>query len=231
MEIFGNIMKKNLESHVIFRYNRVKVNIKKFMYLRWPFVLLLIAIIFIISLSKANSNQVTTKWPKIILTNAVEKEFRMVNNYQYRERMYDPPVEVMFLSAEPENYSGPEAVFLSQMSAMKALDYNWWLNTWDSVSRKKIIETDQKLNRSIDTILKEWKKRFTSNRVEYVRWIESGKYVILTYKITPFKGKQKEYPLVFKLWEGRWAATMDLEEDPVLLYFGENKGRIERIIR
>lgn len=171
-------------------------------------------------------------WPKITTTKPEKKEFSSTQHYRYRERMYDPPVKVNLLQEAPQSYSGPEAVLIAQISAMRRLDFDWWFNTWDEVSKKKIVERGQGTDKSKDVWLKKWKEEFSTAEAVLLRWIETREYVIVTYQLPSISSsKQKEIPAAFKLANGRWSATLDLENDPVLLYFGEGKARIERVVR
>lgn len=170
-------------------------------------------------------------WPKIGMTEPKERKFTITKHYWYREQMYDPPVNIEFLQESPAFHSGPEALLISQISAMKALNYDWWLNTWDSVSKLKIIDRVTKLDKSKEVWRNQWQNKFEDKKVLMVRWIETGTYVILTYKLVASNNEQKESAVVFKLDEGKWVATLDLEDDPVLRYFGEKNSLIKRVIR
>lgn len=173
----------------------------------------------------------TAGLPRIKAQKPEDKTFTVIKHYQYRERVYSPPVKVIFLDRDPKTYSGPEAVLVSQLSAMRNLDFDWYLSTWDNVSKNKILEQEKVKGKSRSLMLKQWKDDFNTKEVILLRWIETGEYVVVTYKILSAGGKEREIPTVFRLSDGHWTATLELENDPVLLYFGDKKTRIEKVVR
>jgi len=66
------------------------------------------------------------------------------------------------------------------------------------------------------------------------RWVLSGRYLILAYKITGAPGAQTDAPehlSVFKLGETGWRATLDLESDPLLLHFADKVKVIQKVVK
>jgi hypothetical protein len=177
-----------------------------------------------------------------------KKEFTLLSHYHYLERPYTPSVVLTRISEDPivpPNYAEQELI--SQFSAIDALDFEWWLKTWDGPSAQKIIDR-MALGKMSDKDWKaQWAPKAGKTRVTLTRWLLTGEYVILVYKITPEEQTpviknpaDKSRPAItnvvetataFHLWNGRWHATLDLEADPVLLHFAEAKSVFEQVIR
>jgi hypothetical protein len=178
-----------------------------------------------------------------------KKEFTLVSHYHYVERAYTPSVIITRISEEPAvppNYAEQELI--SQFSAIDALDFDWWLKTWDGPSAQKILDR-MSIGKVSDKDWKaQWSPKAGKTRVTLTRWLLTGEYVILVYKITPEEtkasvesaAKQKspavitnvtETATAFHLWNGRWHATLDLEADPVFLHFADAKNVFEQVVR
>lgn len=176
-------------------------------------------------------------WPEIATTEPEKKSLVVRSRYHYREMSYDPAVTVQKAAAPLENNGHPETLLISHVSAMKNLDHDWWLATWDTESQAKIAARDVAEGRTPAMRIEEW-AGMQEWGVTLERWIETGQYIIVTYKVWPTgeaatsgEATARELPLALKLFEGRWAATLDLEDDPVFLYFNAGSSEIERVIR
>lgn len=170
-------------------------------------------------------------WPEVRMSAAVEKEFTVVEHYHYRERRYDPPIPVATLAAAPESYLGPEEVLAGMLSAMKKLDYDWWLNTWDAESRQLILRRDEAMGVTREARLETWAQKVGQTNATLVRWAETGQHVILTYRRHTAEGEGKEQPVAVKLSDTGWTATLELAEDPVFRHLISGERRIERKVR
>lgn len=185
------------------------------------------------------------------MTPPQKKEFTLISHYHYRERAYTPEVVLTRVQedpAVPPNFAEQELI--SQFSAIDALDFDWWLKTWDDASQEKI--HDRML--ATNTTDKDWKTQWSAKagkmRVTLTRWLLTGEYVILVYRITPQEqlaviekkpaakpnmqspsGTVVEAATAFHLWNGRWHATLDLEADPVMLHFADSKHVFEQVVR
>lgn len=159
-------------------------------------------------------------WPMYKTGNPVEKQMTVVDVYNYREIMYDPPIVVNLVSKKERHNGTPEEAMISRVSAMMTLDFEWWLETWDSTSRKEILENDRKAGRTKEYWIQWWKDSFGFARIMLIRRIESGPYVILTYRLTNEQGKDVgrniEYPSVFHSINKKWYSTVELASDPLI---------------
>lgn len=176
-------------------------------------------------------------WPAFKITKPDEKEFTTITHFVYREMKFDPPVLIQPIAKAAERYGTAEEAMVSRVSAMMALEYEWFMTTWDSASRKLTVERDQAAGRTKDFWLQQWKDMFRFARVKLVRRIETREYVILTYHLVTPEGKDIgqgiEFPAVFKISDGRWAATQDLAADdlPDASPWVTGKREIERTVR
>jgi len=182
-------------------------------------------------ISSADSGAFTRSEPE-------KKRFVLTVNYPYRERVYDPPVLLKKQAVKPEDVFAVEDLLRSYISAMKNLDFDWWLDTWMEDERSTVLKRMAAAGKTRDDVIAEWKKNIVGASVTMERWIITRTYIILTYKIkkqdTEDKNKytsSKEIPVVFKIANLRWNVTNKLENDPVVLYFDAKKSRIERVIR
>ncbi len=168
-----------------------------------------------------------------------QKRFVLTVNYPYRERVYDPPVLVKKLRVKPEGRQMiAENILISHISAMKNLDFDWWLDTWTAAERPAILKQLEAAGKTKEDLLEEWKNTISKSSVLIKRWIIARKYIILTYTTSiqdpNNKSKvitSKEIPVTFKFSDLRWNITQELENDPVVLYFNAGTSRIERVIR
>jgi hypothetical protein len=173
-----------------------------------------------------------------------KKEFTVTAHYRYQERAYTPSVILPRVQEEPvvpPNFAEQELI--SQFSAIDALDFEWWMKTWDDPSQEKIRErmaADKATEKDWKSV---WQPKAGKMRVSLTRWLLTGEYVILVYRILPIeepsttKAKQvsqttvTETATAFHLWNGRWHATLDLESDPVMLHFADTKNVFEQVVR
>jgi len=194
-----------------------------------------------LAVGTAGAQETSGAWPEVNLTEPEKKRLEVRNRYNYRERMYEPEVLVKSVDAPLESDGHPETIAISHISAMKNLDYEWWLDTFDAESQEKITARDAAAGRSIDDRLAEWESGIKDAGVTLVRWIETGQYVLVTYRLHPIgtgasEGdaapvENSEIPLALHLSEGGWAVTLDLEEDPVFLFFDSPSSVVERVVR
>ena len=171
-------------------------------------------------------------------TKAEDHDFVLVSHYHFTERDYQPQVVLPGVGESPAVTQSPEEVLISQFSAIDALDFDWWLKTWDGPSAQKIKDRMAAQQRKETDWRKQWEPKAGKMRVTLTRWLLTGDYVVLVYKITPVqqdktvgKGVKQtirpkienppEISTVFHLWNGTWRATLDLENDPVVEHFAD----------
>lgn len=160
-------------------------------------------------------------WPTHKTSEPQEKELTVVSHYTYREQRFDPPVAVRQAVARPRRRQGtPEEAMISRVSAMMAGDYDGWLETWDAESRRLTEENNRAEGRTQEYFLQWWDDTFRLTHFVLTRRIETGSYVVITYRLTTPSGEDAasglEFPTVFHQVEDRWLATLDLRRDPLV---------------
>lgn len=163
------------------------------------------------------------------------KEFTFTGRYHYIERDYTPAVVIPRVSEAPKEVKSAEEALISQFSAVDALDYDWWLATFDEPAQKQMLSAEANADAAKKDWKQEWQPKAGKLNVKLTRWMISGPYVILAYTLSTADqkgmGTLPEYATAFKIWDGNWRATLDLQGDPVLLHFADTKSRFERVVR
>lgn len=160
-------------------------------------------------------------WPKYETTEPEQEKLTVVSHYTYREQEYDPPIVVQPAVPKAQRRQGtPEEAMLSRVSAMMAGDYEWWLETWDESSRVLTEEANRRSGRTREFFTSWWADTFRLAEIVLVRRIETGPYVVITYRLVTPSGEAAgngiEFPTVFHRVEDRWLATLDLRQDPLV---------------
>ena len=103
------------------------------------------------------------------------------------------------------------------VSAMRAGDVDWWLSLWDIKARDEQESLLRQKPGKASSMITGWKGLFGKTRVELVRTLTYGDYVIISYQlVTPDTGQTSwELPSVFRREGGAWRATNDLRSDPL----------------
>src|SRR5581483_3346177 len=149
---------------------------------------------------------------------------------------YEPAVNIgeAIVPAE-QQFDTPEDGFIARASDMMTLDYDRWLDTWDTPSKLQTIAYSEHKNASRDVRVAQWRSVFKSVRLQMVRRVESGPFVIISYAMA-VQGKRAgpyEFPTVFHSLHGSWYATQELQSDPLLInmpWLG-NRQRVEIDVR
>lgn len=164
----------------------------------------------------------------------VEKTFTVTSDYRYLEAVYTPPVLLKARDLEPKLHTSAEDVLASQAGASIAKDREWFLRTWDPVSQQKLRD-EMAGPQGPSPAFENWNQKILNHSIILTRWILTGNYVILGYRLigpaSTEKQKTTEFSTVFKLSETGWRATMELQSDPLLLHYPENKKVIEKVVK
>lgn len=191
-----------------------------------------LGLLAIAALSLALPSFAQSAYPR---SSPVSKEFTFTARYQFVERLYAPPVVIPRVSEATKFTQSAEDALISQFSAVDALDYDWWFSTWDDAAQKKFAERDPDAEKAKHSWKQLWEPRAGKLNVKLTRWMISGQYVILAYTLSTVDQKGAttlpETATAFRLWNGAWKATLDLESDPILLHFADTKSRFERVVR
>jgi hypothetical protein len=163
---------------------------------------------------------------------------RVVAEYQYffTVNRYTSPVPVAITTRDKASYSSPELAAMALISAMATQDFEWFRSVWDIASVKRLEERDKAANQDPSFWKNAWARAFANTRVELTTRIETGDYVLIVYRIVPANATSAqsegvELTTALKSEKGRWFATQELADDPVLSYWKTPDVRVKRTIR
>lgn len=159
-------------------------------------------------------------FPSFPATPPEERTLTAVHIYNYEESLFAPPVTVTDpIPQAAADYSTPERAMITRVSAMMTGDFDWYQETWDPLSLAVLQEHDAYFNNDSAEYLERWANIYASHRNQLIRRIDSGSYVILTYKMIDEEGvglmDDMEFPAVFEQQDGQWLASQDLMRDPL----------------
>src|SRR6266700_922018 len=159
---------------------------------------------------------------QIFQSASVTRRFTATMHYVYHSREYRPAVSLVYVDRRPTANTTPEAALISQLSALHKGDYDWWIGTWDPRSRDKLRIKQEQSEQARDLWLKSARAQYGSGNCSLATWILRREYVILRYACA---GNSKnsvaragDHALAFKMQDGKFVATLDLEKDPIFKY-------------
>lgn len=163
---------------------------------------------------------------------------KVVAEYQYffTVSRYSSPVPVAITTRDKASYASPEQATMALVSAMATQDFEWFRSVWDAASVKVLEERDKTTNQDAAFWKNAWARGFANTRVELTTRIETGEYVLIAYRLVPAnattrEGAATELVTALKADKGRWFATQELADDPVLAYWKTPDIRFKRTIR
>jgi len=158
---------------------------------------------------------------QMVLSPPAARTFTATLHYVYHSREYQPAVSIIYADRRPAKIATPEAALMSQLSALRKGDYDWWMGTWDAESREKL-ERQQKQS---GTTREQWLssvRQAGADNCRLTTWILRRQYVILRYACSASLEnpdiRAKDYAVSFKADGGEFVATLDIEKDPVFRY-------------
>ncbi len=161
-------------------------------------------------------------------------------HYPFTVKRYSPAVEVKPVSRESASYDTPEAAAVSGISAMFAKDFGWFRSTWDQASNALMDERDKAMKRGPEFWMAAWEKAFKNRKALLTERVETGDYVFILYKLVDeakravagdAPNQDIELITVLKLQDGKWLATQEMAQDPVLLYWKRPEVKLKRVMR
>lgn len=160
-------------------------------------------------------------WTKPLYRTAkgVERTIIQVDKFPYRESTYTSTQPIEILPKDRYRFITPEDSLVSRLSAMANLDYDGWLKTWDDKSQAFLKQVDARPEFGAQKRINQWKGVFSAVKPVLVRRIETGSYVIVTYKLVNKDGKDVgifEFPTALKEVGGLWLGTEELSSDPLM---------------
>jgi hypothetical protein len=161
------------------------------------------------------------------------KSVRFTERYQYTQSLYgDQEITAENGASLLASSTGPERAFVARMNSTLRPDYQAWLATWDPPSWDFARDRYAQEGKDEQYWLTLWRNTFNNVRVRPVRKIETGPYVIVTYRVFDAQGQAVsgafELPVVFKeSSDGEWRVTLDLRADPLLQSSPWTRNRVE----
>lgn len=161
-------------------------------------------------------------WPTFKTAAPVDQDFTLVEVFHYREASYPRPIRIESpVSRDEARYDTPEYAFISRVSAMMRGDFDWWREVWAPGAANLFLAREAAQGRDASYWKQWWADSFRLTRYELVRRIETGPYVVLTYRVVTLDGKDAteglELPVVMTQVDGTWRVSLDLRADPLVL--------------
>jgi len=162
-------------------------------------------------------------WPTYETDDGVKKKTVVLKEkYNYVQSRVSDDAYIKYVSKSNSSYASPESAVIARFSAIQALDFEWWFDSMDDVSKAlaKNKYSKDKLDKRYWQDL--WKKQFIGNYIKVNKRIQTGNFVIYTYKI--FSKNKKdisggfEFPLVLKKIQNKWKVSLDLRADPLVVF-------------
>lgn len=159
---------------------------------------------------------------KPVLGTPKGKELRTEDGeaYAFIERAYEPAHRLPLLKAptKPSALSSPEEVVTSLASAIRQLDWPWFLGLWDERSREFMVSTMEKADFAPARRLAQWRRNYVGKEMQITRRIDMAGYALVS--LSPTEGERDTWdkipPLATKRdASGRWWLTHDLRAHPV----------------
>jgi len=150
------------------------------------------------------------------------KELRTADGeaYPFIERPYEPAHRLPLLGepVKPTELSTPEEVVTSLASAIRQLDWRWFLSLWDPESRAYMVEAMRKANFAPARRLAQWRRNYVGKEMRITRRIDMGGYALVS--MSPTDGAPETWTKVPPLTtkrdpSGRWWLTHDLRAHPI----------------
>ena len=141
--------------------------------------------------------------------------------YPFIERTYEPAHRLRLLEEPiaPAALSSPEDVVASLASALRQLDWQWFLGLWDSESRTYMVDAMDQVDFPPAQRLAQWRRNYVGKQMQITQRIDMGGYALVS--LSPTDGDPNTWtkvpPLATKRDpSGRWWLTHDLRAHPVL---------------
>ncbi len=145
-------------------------------------------------------------------TPPVKRQIVVERTYNYELMDYAPHAPIRPLNSSREAvFTSPEGAVISNVSAMLAKDWQWFIDGWTPESAKAIEDDLQRQGITHQSMVNKWGP-LKEGPKELISRINTGDYVIITYT-TSANGKMFA---VVKRENRLWHLTNDLHDDPIL---------------
>jgi hypothetical protein len=184
--------------------------------------LLHFSIYFIVCISTSFAQEKNSDAIKIYKTLIVETV------YPYSVTKILPAEKITLNFDKPINlFQEPQDAIRAHFSAIKALDFERFLNTWDKTSKKLILDKNL-INKKDSNYWKDlWRDTNIGSNLSLLHRIEYGSYVIYQYQIEIQGGKLFSDSVALIRENDGWLLTQALANDPILMNWNNSLGRIQ----
>ena len=196
---------------------------------------LFIFMIFIFSYELSAKDIQEWVTPTFKTDKGITKNFALIRKYTYVEYSYND-----FYTTNIDkriHYKTPEDIVKARFTAMRSLNYSWWLDCLDKPSLKVALDKYKEEGMTKKYWITNWKQQFVNSKIKLIKKIEIDGYVIITYKVFSQSNIDLtngfELPIVLKN-EGNekgWKVTLDFIKNPIVMFSpwvsGKNKEVIE----
>jgi hypothetical protein len=158
-------------------------------------------------------------FPAYPTTPPEDKVITTIDTIHYEERRFEPELVVEAIPPGAESYASPEQAFISRLSAMIRGDYDRFMASWDDLSRQLTEANDAERGQTPTLYIETWRSIFDAAKATMVRRIDTGDYVVITYKYVLPDGTvlvDIEFPGMFREFDDGWRATQELARDDLL---------------
>ncbi len=165
-------------------------------------------------------------WPKPSFPSSERagKQFTVEYVYRYVQSDYTPAVVLPQVRHSEAESDTPEHTLIALLSAVKTLDYDWWLSLWDTKSQQ--LFRDEATAKKQDSAYWKavWQKQYVGKPATLVSRIETVNDIMLEFRVGPLQpgagtGLQ---PVIVKRENGRWVLTRELGEFSFMPWTGRD---------
>lgn len=139
--------------------------------------------------------------------------------WYFTEKNYEPPIMIVPVTKEMIKMNTPENAAVANISAMYALDFNWWLSGHDKASKNDLLDQEKKAatgdiagKRTREGWIEGWKKVLLPNDIFLVARADTPDFIIIAYEIKPkssHKPKDITKPKGQDFWQGTFTFIRD----------------------
>jgi len=154
------------------------------------------------------------------IAKAQPKQFTVEYVYRYEEMAYTPEVAFTAIDRKHSATDTPEQLFVSLVSSMKTLDYDWWLSLWDAKAQAALKDGEKTKGQGAPYWRDLWRGALEGQSVTLVKRLRMPNDTILQFRLGPHNpAGDALIPAVMRYEEGRWQLTSELDDNQFLFNF------------
>jgi hypothetical protein len=178
-----------------------------------------------ISADNLTDREYSNVWPKPSFPSSdrEKKQFTVEYVYRYAQSDYKPAVAIPQITHAQSQTDTPEHTFIAFISALKSLDYDWWLSLWDTRSQQMFREEAVSKKQDAAYYKAQWQHQFGGLPVTLYSRVETVQDIMLEYRIGVQKPGQPTplYPAPMRNESGRWLLTRELGDSSFVPFLGQ----------